>query len=134
MSRRKKKRGLPLGIALAVLVIGLVYAGVRGLLPEELTQVLQDSTASQEPSDSLEGFSGEAQVYYIDVGQGDSDSLFDLVQQVFPQAVRLIRRDEAAGETGFTVEQISQRQLEEKLPALQELGLQLANRITIADF
>ena len=51
-----------------------------------------------------------------------------------PQAVRLIRRDEAAGETGFTVEQISQRQLEEKLPALQELGLQLANRITIADF
>ena len=68
------------------------------------------------------------------VGQGDSDSLFDLVQQVFPQAVRLIRRDEAAGETGFTVEQISQRQLEEKLLALQELGLQLANRITIADF
>jgi len=68
------------------------------------------------------------------VGQGDSDSLFDLVQQVFPQAVRLIRRDEAAGETGFTVEQISQRQLEEKMPALQELGLQLANRITIADF
>ena len=68
------------------------------------------------------------------VGQGDSDSLFDLVQQVFPQAVRLIRRDEAAGETGFTVEQISQRQLEEKLSALQELGLQLANRITIADF
>lgn len=68
------------------------------------------------------------------VGQGDSDSLFDLVQQVFPQAVRLIRRDEAAGETGFTVEQISQRQLEEKLPVLQELGLQLANRITIADF
>ena len=52
MSRRKKKRGLPLGIALAVLVIGLVYAGVRGLLPEALTQVLQDSTASQEPSDS----------------------------------------------------------------------------------
>ena len=73
MSRRKKKRGLPLGIALAVLVIGLVYAGVRGLLPEALTQVLQDSTASQEPSDSLEGFSGEAQVYYIDVGQGDSE-------------------------------------------------------------
>lgn len=68
------------------------------------------------------------------VGQGGSDSLFDLVQQVFPQAVRLIRRDEAAGETGFTVEQISQRQLEEKMPALQELGLQLANRITIADF
>ena len=68
------------------------------------------------------------------VGQGDSDSLFDLVQQVFPQAVRLIRREEADGETGFTVEQVSQRQLEEKLPAMQELGLQLANRITIADF
>jgi homoserine dehydrogenase len=68
------------------------------------------------------------------VGEGDSDSLFDLVQQVFPQAVRLIRRDEEPGETGFTVEQLSQRQLEEKVPALEERGLKLANRITIADF
>lgn len=86
-------------------------------------------------SDYVQSWEDTPQVLFVRVvGQGDSDSLFDLVQQVFPQAVRLIRRDEAAGETGFTVEQISQRQLEEKMPALQELGLQLANRITIADF
>ena len=32
------------------------------------------------------------------------------------------------------VEQLSQRQLEERLPALEERGLRLENRITIADF
>lgn len=67
-------------------------------------------------------------------GQGDSDSLFDLVQQVFPQAVRLIRRDEETGETGFTLSQISENQLRGKVPALEERGLKLENRITIADF
>lgn len=67
-------------------------------------------------------------------GQGDSDSLFDLVQQVFPQAVRLIRRDEETGEAGFTLSQISENQLRGKVPALEERGLKLENRITIADF
>ena len=67
-------------------------------------------------------------------GEGDSDSLFDKAQQVFPSAVRLIRKDERPGEAGFTVEQLSQRQLEERLPALRVLGVELENRITIADF
>ena len=67
-------------------------------------------------------------------GWGDADSLFDKAQQVFPSAVRLIRKDELPGEAGFTVEQLSQRQLEERLPALEERGLRLENRITIADF
>lgn len=67
-------------------------------------------------------------------GEGDADSLFDKAQQVFPSAVRLIRKDELPGEAGFTVEQLSQRQLEERLPALEERGLRLENRITIADF
>ena len=49
-------------------------------------------------------------------GEGDSDSLFDKAQQVFPSAVRLIRKDEKPGEAGFTVGQLSQRQLEERLP------------------
>ena len=67
-------------------------------------------------------------------GEGDSDSLFDKAQQVFPSAVRLIRKDERPGEAGFTVGQLSQRQLEERLPALRALGVELENRITIADF
>ena len=49
-------------------------------------------------------------------------------------AVRLIRKDEKPGEAGFTVGQLSQRQLEERLPALRALGVELENRITIADF
>ena len=67
-------------------------------------------------------------------GEEDSDSLFDKAQQVFPSAVRLIRKDEKPGEAGFTVGQLSQRQLEERLPALRALGVELENRITIADF
>ena len=67
-------------------------------------------------------------------GEGDADSLFDKAQQVFPEAVRLIRKDEENGEAGFTVSQLSQNQLEEMLPALEALGLKLSNRITIADF
>ena len=67
-------------------------------------------------------------------GEGDSDSLFDLVQQVFPEAVRLIRRDEEQGETGFTLSDVTENQLKAKIPPLEERGLKLENRITIADF
>lgn len=34
-------------------------------------------------------------------GEGDSDSLFDKAQQVFPSAVRLIRKDERPGGGGL---------------------------------
>lgn len=67
-------------------------------------------------------------------GEGDSDSLFDRVQQVFPKAVRLIRRDEEPGEAGFTLPQIAEQELREKEPDLEKQGLRLANRVRIADF
>ena len=44
-------------------------------------------------------------------GEGDPDSLFDRAQAVFPEAQRLIRRDEAPGEAGFTLSQVSESQL-----------------------
>ena len=67
-------------------------------------------------------------------GEGDSDSLFDRAQQVFPKAVRLIRRDEEPGEAGFTLQQIAEQELREKEPDLEKQGLRLANRVRIADF
>ena len=67
-------------------------------------------------------------------GEGDSDSLFDRAQQVFPKAVRLIRRDEEPGEAGFTLPQIAEEELREKEPDLEKQGLRLANRVRIADF
>lgn len=67
-------------------------------------------------------------------GEGDSDSLFDRAQQVFPKAVRLIRRDEEPGEAGFTLPQIAEQELREKEPDLEKQGLCLANRVRIADF
>ena len=67
-------------------------------------------------------------------GEGDSDSLFDRAQQVFPKAVRLIRRDEEPGEAGFTLPQIAEQELRGKEPDLEKQGLRLANRVRIADF
>ena len=67
-------------------------------------------------------------------GEGDSDSLFDRAQQVFPKAVRLIRRDEQPGEAGFTLPQIAEQELRGKEPDLEKQGLRLANRVRIADF
>ena len=67
-------------------------------------------------------------------GEGDSDSLFDRAQQVFPKAVRLIRRDEEPGEAGFTLLQIAEQELRGKEPDLEKQGLRLANRVRIADF
>ena len=48
--------------------------------------------------------------------------------------MRLIRRDEEQGETGFTLSEVTENQLKAKIPALEERGLKLENRITIADF
>src|SRR5699024_4493240 len=62
-------------------------------------------------------------------GEGDSDSLVERAQQVFRQAVRLSRREESPGETGFTLSQLAERRLREQEPALNQLGLRLANRI-----
>lgn len=67
-------------------------------------------------------------------GEGDSDEVFDRAEKVFPQAVRLIRREEKPGEAGFTLPQISEQDLRAKVPALEAAGLRLENRIRIADF
>ena len=67
-------------------------------------------------------------------GEGDSDSLFDRAQQVFPKAVRLIRRDEEPGEARFTLPQIAEQELREKETKKEKQGLRLANRVRIADF
>ena len=86
-------------------------------------------------SDYVEPWDVTPQDVFVRVtGEGDSDSLFDRVQQVFPKAVRLIRRDEEPGEAGFTLPQIAEQELRGKEPDLEKQGLRLANRVRIADF
>ena len=85
--------------------------------------------------DYVEPWDATPQDVFVRVtGEGDSDSLFDRVQQVFPKAVRLIRRDEEPGEAGFTLPQIAEQELRGKEPDLEKQGLRLANRVRIADF
>ena len=85
--------------------------------------------------DYIEPWEDTPQDVFVRVaGEGDPDSLFDRAQAVFPEAQRLIRRDEAPGEAGFTLSQVSESQLRGRAAALKEAGLTLQNRVRIADF
>ena len=71
---------------------------------------------------------------FVRVCGEDSDRAFDVAEQVFAGPVRLIRKDEEEGEAGFTVRNITERDLLEKLAQLQENGILVRNRIRISDF
>lgn len=67
-------------------------------------------------------------------GEGDSDSVFHQAETVFPNLVRLIRKDEEPGEIGFTVSGMTPRELEEPLRRLEQLGVTVENRIKLSDY
>ncbi len=68
-------------------------------------------------------------------GDGDSDVTFHKAERVFPELERVIRKDEEAGEIGFVLPGVTERQLAgEILPRLEKAGLTVENRIRIADF
>lgn len=67
-------------------------------------------------------------------GIPDSDAAFHKVETVFAEPVRLIRKDEEPGEAGFTVGNITERELAEYLVQLEKAGLVVENRIRISDF
>lgn len=64
----------------------------------------------------------------------DSDKAFHLVETVFDHPTRLIPKSENDGEVGFTVKNITERQLAERLDRLRKLGAEVKNRIKISDF
>ncbi len=67
-------------------------------------------------------------------GALDSDAVFHKVEGVFEAPVRLIRKDEAPGEAGFTVKNVTERTLAAYLARLETVGLTVENRIRISDF
>lgn len=64
----------------------------------------------------------------------DSDKAFHMVETVFASPTRLISKEEAAGEFGFTVTNITERSLKQQLERLEEIGITVENRIKISDF
>lgn len=80
-------------------------------------------------------FDETAQDVFVRASFGDdSDKAFHTVESVFSGATRLIRKDEAPGEVGFSVKNITEHALNEQLQRLRELGMTVENRIKISDF
>ena len=71
---------------------------------------------------------------FVHVKGKNSDSAFDTAETLFPGAVRLIRKGEKEGEAGFVVSQISGRELGEKLPRLEAIGVKVLGSIRISDY
>ena len=84
--------------------------------------------------DYVERFEDMPGDVFIHVRDRDSDTAFDKAEQVFCSPVRLIRKDEEEGEAGFTVKDITERELLEKLARLEAEGVQVLGRIRISDF
>ena len=71
---------------------------------------------------------------FVHIQGKNSDSAFDTAETLFPGAVRLIRKGENEGEAGFVVSQISGRELGEKLPRLEAIGVKVLGSIRISDY
>ncbi len=67
-------------------------------------------------------------------GPGSSDEAFAKAAELLPGAARIVRREEAPGEAGAAVKNITEAQLEECVKRLEETGVRVLNRVRISDF
>ena len=82
----------------------------------------------------VEPYENMVEEVFIRAKGNDSDADFEVVEQVFEGAERLIRREEEEGEIGFTVKDVKVKELETRFARLKELGVESLNHIKISDF
>lgn len=82
----------------------------------------------------VEPYENMVEDVFIRAKGNDSDAAFEVVEQVFEGAERLIRREEEEGEIGFTVKDVKVKELETRFARLKELGVEPLNHIKISDF
>lgn len=82
----------------------------------------------------VEPYENMVEEVFIRAKGNDSDAAFEVVEQVFEGAERLIRREEEEGEIGFTVKDVKVKELETRFARLKELGVEPLNHIKISDF
>lgn len=82
----------------------------------------------------VEPYENMVEDVFIRAKGNDSDAAFEVVEQVFEGAERLIRREEEEGEIGFTVKDVKVKELEARFARLKELGVEPLNHIKISDF
>ena len=85
--------------------------------------------------DYVEPFARMAGEFFVHIkGPGSSDQAFAAAQALFPQAARIIRKDEEPGEAGFSAAGLTPAGLDEKLAQLKKAGMSVCGRILISDF
>ena len=85
--------------------------------------------------DYIEPFENIKGDFFLRV-QGDcsSDEAFARAAQALPGAARIVRREEAPGEAGVTVKNISEAGITECLKQLEQSGVRVLDRLRISDF
>lgn len=85
--------------------------------------------------DYVEPFAHMTEEFFVHIqGPDSSDQAFAAAQALFPQAVRIIRKDEEPGEAGFSAAGLAPAELDEKLARLEAAGVSVRGRILISDF
>ncbi len=85
--------------------------------------------------DYIEPFESITSDFFLRVqGEGSSDEAFAMAAGVLPEAARIVRREEAPGEAGLSVENITEAQLKGCIDKLEAGGVRVLDRIRISDF
>ncbi len=85
--------------------------------------------------DYIEPFESITGDFFLHVqGEGSSDEAFAMAAGVLPGAARIVRREEAPGEAGLSVENITEAQLKGCINKLEAGGVRVLDRIRISDF
>ena len=85
--------------------------------------------------DYIEPFESITGDFFLHVqGEGSSDEAFAMAAGVLPGAARIVRREEASGEVGLSVENITEAQLRGYIDKLEAGGVRVLDRIRISDF
>lgn len=85
--------------------------------------------------DYIEPFESITGDFFLRVqGEGSSDEAFAMAAGVLPEAARIVRREEAPGEAGLSVENITEAQLKGCIDKLEAGGVRVLDRIRISDF
>lgn len=85
--------------------------------------------------DYIEPFESITGDFFLRVqGEGSSDEVFAMAAGVLPGAARIARREEAPGEAGLSVGNISEAQLRGCVDKLEAGGVRVLDRIRISDF
>ena len=79
-------------------------------------------------------FDGMETEAYVHIAGKTGDGAFSAAAELFPNAKRLLPKQPADGEAGFTVSGLTEAELREKLQVLENCGIRVLNFIRISDY